>query len=295
MSCWLVAVVMSGCTLRGPTQVVYLKHNQVQVQPGDTLASVALRHHVGVRDLAQCNGLKPPFSLRGVAVLTLPDGSKPHNDSDTPLQPQDGSQEAPDGPTLMQGEKQVEWSSVDTESDDVVTDEPIEPPQKKQTLVADASSSPMTTDIYNHDEDGDAEQPTPKSAMTQESKRTSVPKDTESEQFIRPVDGRVKRSFNAKKSAEGVDFGTSHQEKVRSVASGVVVHAGPMSGESSPMVLVKHDNGWISCYRLLGKVKVKANQTVAQGECLGRTKDCILRFDLRQNRKSVNPLQHIAS
>lgn len=305
----ITALLLAACTFKGSTRVVYLKPGQIQVLPGDTLASVALRHQVGIRELVQCNQLKPPFSLKGVGVLTLPNSDQiRESSSPSALMPQDASDigEA-DGPTLVQADQQVQWSSMEDEEQQETPDNTSRSPKAaaKQSIIADVAHDNKGVNAdFNDDNDGDdvqrgADKKLSKNKNALATVRSRVVSDTEirSEKstFIKPVSGSIKRAFNAKKSSDGMDFATRTKAAVQAVASGTVVHAGPMTGENGSMVLIKHADGWSSCYRSLDGVKVKANQKVSQGDIVGATKSRTLRFDLRQNRKPVNPLKHLGS
>ena len=65
------------------------------------------------------------------------------------------------------------------------------------------------------------------------------------------------------------------------------------------LVLIDHGGGWTSAYGHLTDVQVSVGQSVRAGQVIasagatGQVQQPQLHFELRQNRRPVNPLSHL--
>ena len=90
--------------------------------------------------------------------------------------------------------------------------------------------------------------------------------------FVWPVRGDVISGFGAKPGGQrndGVNIRASTGEPVHAAAAGDVVYAGDQVPGFGNLVLIKHADGWVTAYGHLGKVGVRMQQKVAQGEQIG--------------------------
>jgi murein DD-endopeptidase MepM/ murein hydrolase activator NlpD len=69
---------------------------------------------------------------------------------------------------------------------------------------------------------------------------------------------------------DGVNIAVSPGASVKAAASGEVVYAGNQVPGFGNLVLVKHENGWVTAYAHLSNIDVKMRQTVSQGQILGQ-------------------------
>ncbi len=113
-----------------------------------------------------------------------------------------------------------------------------------------------------------------------------------------PTRGVVKRSFMDPGSKKGIDIGGSLGQPVYAAAAGDVVYSGNGLVGYGNLVIIKHDDTFLSAYgnnrRLLVKEgeHVKAGQMIAE---MGQTgKDgAVLHFEIRQEGKPVDPLRYL--
>ena len=93
----------------------------------------------------------------------------------------------------------------------------------------------------------------------------------------------------------GVDYAAPTGTPVRSVGQGVVDVAGVQGGFGN-VVMVKHTNGHTTVYAHLSRIKVRAGQSVAQGQTLGLVGSTgwatgpHLHFEFRVNGQHKDPL-----
>jgi len=114
-----------------------------------------------------------------------------------------------------------------------------------------------------------------------------------------PADGAVAGRFVAgDASKQGVDIGGSNGQAVRAAGDGVVVYSGGGLVGYGELIIIKHNESWLSAYghnrkRLVNEGQnVKAGQQIAEMGRSGAARD-MLHFEIRYNGKPVDPLQYL--
>lgn len=112
-----------------------------------------------------------------------------------------------------------------------------------------------------------------------------------------PADGALVGSFAAgDPTRQGIDIGGRVGDPVRAAADGVVVYSGTGLVGYGELVIVKHDDQWLSAYghnraRLVNEgQRVKAGDQIAEMGHSGASRD-MLHFEIRYNGKPQDPLQ----
>ena len=66
------------------------------------------------------------------------------------------------------------------------------------------------------------------------------------------------------------------------------------------LVIIRHDNGWVTAYAHLDRVSVSRGQRISKGHALGavgstgRVDTPQLHFEIRRGSEAINPLNHLA-
>lgn len=114
-----------------------------------------------------------------------------------------------------------------------------------------------------------------------------------------PADGSIVATFAAgDPTRQGVDIAGNAGQPVRAAADGVVVYSGSGLVGYGELIIVKHNDQWLSAYghnraRLVNEgALVKAGQQIAEMGRSGATRD-MLHFEIRYNGKPVDPLQYL--
>ena len=114
-----------------------------------------------------------------------------------------------------------------------------------------------------------------------------------------PTRGRLIAQYSSQKNLnKGIDIGGNLGEPVMAAAAGVVVYAGSGIRGYGNLLIIKHDDTFLSAYahnqRLLVAEKsvVKAGQKVAEIGKTG-TDEPKLHFEIRKDGKPVNPLAYL--
>jgi murein DD-endopeptidase MepM/ murein hydrolase activator NlpD len=90
--------------------------------------------------------------------------------------------------------------------------------------------------------------------------------------FVWPVHGPLLSSFGPKpggQRSDGLDISAPAGAAVHAAATGDVVYAGDLVPGLGNLVLIKHDDGWITAYAHLSRTEVKIKDHVMQGAEIG--------------------------
>ncbi|HOV96029.1 MAG TPA: peptidoglycan DD-metalloendopeptidase family protein [Thermomonas sp.] len=114
-----------------------------------------------------------------------------------------------------------------------------------------------------------------------------------------PADGAVISGFAAgDPTRQGVDIAGKAGQPVRAAADGVVVYSGSGLVGYGELVIVKHNDQWLSAYghnraRMVNEgALVKAGQQIAEMGRSGASRD-MLHFEIRYNGKPVDPQEYL--
>ena len=69
--------------------------------------------------------------------------------------------------------------------------------------------------------------------------------------------------------SDGVDIAAADGSPVLAAATGDVVYAGNLVPGFGNLVLIKHEDGWVTAYAHLGRTEVKIRDHVSQGAEIG--------------------------
>lgn len=114
-----------------------------------------------------------------------------------------------------------------------------------------------------------------------------------------PADGALIARFVAgEPTRQGIDIGGNAGAPVRAAADGTVVYSGAGLVGYGELVIVKHDENWLSAYghnrkRLVNEGQVvKAGEQIAEMGRSGASRD-MLHFEIRHNGRPVDPLVYL--
>ena len=114
-----------------------------------------------------------------------------------------------------------------------------------------------------------------------------------------PADGALVGRFVAGETTkQGIDIAGSSGQAVRAAGPGVVVYSGAGLVGYGELIIIKHNDQWLSAYghnrkRLVNEGQnVKAGDQIAEMGRTGTSRD-MLHFEIRYNGKPVDPLQYL--
>ena len=118
-------------------------------------------------------------------------------------------------------------------------------------------------------------------------------------QWLWPVKGKVIAQFSsATQGNKGLDIAGRRGTKISSTASGKVVYAGSALRGYGKLIIIKHNDDYLSAYAHNDKILVKEQQQIKAGDVIalmGNTgaQRVMLHFEVRFRGKSVDPLKYL--
>jgi lipoprotein NlpD len=111
-----------------------------------------------------------------------------------------------------------------------------------------------------------------------------------------PAKGKVSDDFSEK--TKGIDIAGKLGEPVTAASDGKVVYAGNSLRGYGNLVIIKHDNTYLTAYAHNRTLLVKEGDTVKRGQKIAEMGDTDanavkLHFELRVNGKPVNPTPYL--
>ena len=261
------------------------------VKPGDTLYSIALEHGVDYRELAIWNGIDNPAAIRqgqqlrvtgpasavvaaplktpGGAVQAKPLGSGPATPPVAGALPP-GGPAAPSGAVLSEP-KGVRLPYSEQALAQLSRPESTAPPAKVEPQRPDARVEPRP------DTGGDT---------------ARGPDDLD---WAWPVRGKVIGTFNDS-SSKGIAIAGKLGQPVLASAPGRVIFSGTGIRGFGKLIVIKHNNTYLSVYAHNNELVVKEGQNVAKGQKIaemGNTDadQVKLHFEIRRFGKPIDPMK----
>lgn len=242
-----------------------------RVQRGDTLYSIAFRHGLDYRELAQWNGIDAPYTIypgRELRLASARAGAKrtvAAAPTSSPAAPPPATKPGPSEPVAS-----APAAAAAT---------PL-PPTAASPSAAPATPAPKAT------------RPPPAPASDAVATAGDVA-------WRWPADGSVVGTFTAGDPVrQGIDIAGQPGAPVRAAADGTVVYSGNGLIGYGELIIVKHSPAFLSAYghnrkRLVQEGDhVKAGQTIAEMGASAANRN-ELHFEIRRNGKPSNPLDFL--
>lgn len=114
-----------------------------------------------------------------------------------------------------------------------------------------------------------------------------------------PADGQlISRFTEGDPTRQGIGIAGTGGQAVRAAGDGVVVYSGSGLVGYGELIIVKHDDNWLSAYghnrsRLVNEgERVRVGQQIAEMGRSGAARD-MLHFEIRHNGRPVDPLSYL--
>jgi murein DD-endopeptidase MepM/ murein hydrolase activator NlpD len=117
-----------------------------------------------------------------------------------------------------------------------------------------------------------------------------------------PASGKIIAGFGGRPDGthnDGVNLSVPLGTEVHAAESGVVAYAGSELKGYGNLVLLRHDNGWVTAYAHNDELvvkrgdKVKRGQVIAKAGKTGSVDQPQVHFELRQGSKPVDPIPYL--
>ena len=237
------------------------------VQKGDTLCGIALEHGFDYKEVAEWNGIEPPYTIRIGQSVKL--NTSQQTVVVTPLKSGAAAQ-AGEAPLLK-----------------------TQPRAVKQPYSEQAEKEP-TAKPELQDKPAPAELPAEKKEVVQI-------EDDERVEWNWPAAGKVIAPFSeASSSGKGLDIGGKSGQPVLAAGPGKVVYSGSGLRGYGKLVIIKHNKTYLSAYAHNRNLLVKEGQSVSRGQKIAEMGDSDadqvkLHFEIRRFGKPVDPIKYLPS
>ncbi len=222
------------------------------VQPGDTLYSIAFAMGLDATEVAQWNEIADTTKLQvGQRVrLTKPVGFATKSTGGIPQQPNqriviEPIEQSKTIPTISTSTKESETNSV--------------------AKVASPQRSPNTGAI---------------------------------DQWTWPLQGEVVRGFSQAQGQHGIDIQGQAGQAVLATSAGEVVYVGNSLKGYGNLVIIKHNDDFLSAYAHNSEIYVREGERVSSRQRIAsvgvnRNRQTALHFQIRKNGQPVNPISYL--
>lgn len=268
------------------------------VKAGESLYAIARQHKVPVAVLQQQNGISDPTKLRPGVTLKVPGGTgeaaavpaTPPVIAATPAPPSPPRvTQVPTPPAGPASAPQAANPAPGSPQPKIING--VQPKGEQQVASLGGTASDATTMA-----------PIDPPAAQPPTKPNAAATAAAGGKFRWPVRGSVLSGFGKRPDGthnDGVNIAVPFGADVVAADSGTVAYAGNELKGYGNLVLIRHDNGWVSAYAHADQLLVKRGDAIKRGQVIakagktGTVDQPQVHFELRQGSKPVDPLPHM--
>ncbi|KWU00360.1 hypothetical protein APQ14_11100 [Vibrio toranzoniae] len=292
----LLGCALVGCAANSPAPVSSLNKNYssidrgsyrgsyYEVKKGDTLYFIAYVTNKDVNDLVSYNKLSAPYTIHPGQKLKLwrPSYSAPAY-----------------GKSTVAAAAVAAPVAASTTSSAASTPKTI----PKQSKNSKSSPAQTTIKVVKKDSPKKVEQSKSKEYVGSKGKQnvtpTTKPTSDKVSKWLWPTKGRVIKNFSVgEQGNKGIDIAGQRGQPIVSTAGGTVVYSGNALRGYGNLVIVKHNDNYLSAYAHNDRLLVSEGQSVKPGQKIATmgssgASSVRLHFEIRYQGKSVNPKRYL--
>lgn len=253
------------------------------VKPGDTIYHISLDNGQNWKDLARWNNLENPNMIEvGKVLRVLPPESNVSTEGVVvrPVGSQNNPTTSTGSLTVVSASPVAPVAAVApaVSAANAVSGVPGALPAPTVNAVSSAAPSPATLPA-----------PPPRTAPSAVDNSSEIPT------FIWPSSGKVIANFDEAKN-KGIDIGGKAGEPVLAAADGKVVYAGAGLRGYGNLIIIKHNNTYLTAYAHNQTLVAKEDQMVKVGQKIAElgsseSEQPLVHFEIRKLGKPVDPLK----
>ncbi|EGT4384251.1 murein hydrolase activator NlpD [Cronobacter malonaticus] len=251
------------------------------VKRGDTLFYIAWITGNDFRDLAQRNHIEAPYSLNVGQTLQV------GNASGTPITGGNAITQADASAQGIVSKPAQNTSTVVASKPTIIYSEDSGEQSANKMLPGNVSSGAVVAPS------------TAPAVSTQEPTVSSTTNSAPVATWRWPTEGNVIENFSAAEGGnKGIDIAGSKGQAIIATADGRVVYAGNALRGYGNLIIIKHNDDYLSAYAHNDTMLVREQQEVKAGQKIATmgssgTSSTRLHFEIRYKGKSVNPLRYL--
>lgn len=304
-------------------------NNSVIVRKGDTVYSISRRTGASVGDLIAINNLQPPYEIKTGQNIVLPASANRTHVAETPRPNISPAAEivqtsVPGTHTVKPGQTLFSISrAYGYDTDTVAAHNRIRapytlkvgqnlhipsrsqaqnaaytPPAKRTSTPTDKPITPKykLTPVT-------PKTPTPAVKTDREPAQNPAVPEMTSSKFRWPVKGRIISQYGSRPGGgrnDGINVAVPEGTSVKAAENGVVAYAGNELKGYGNLILIRHENNWVTAYAHNKQIFVRRGDTVKRGQIIakagktGSVKSPQLHFEIRKGAQAVDPLKYLS-
>jgi murein DD-endopeptidase MepM/ murein hydrolase activator NlpD len=260
------------------------------LKSGDSVYGIARQHHVSATELQRVNGITDPAKMRPGTVLKVPATSGAAVASAAPAPAAVAS--APNEPVAV-----TQGAGTAASPKIIGGATPVQVESKVASLNGVAPASEAAPGVPAAEA-----APQSKAVKTAAVATAAAAANGAAAKFRWPVKGKVISEFGKRADGthnDGINVAVPAGTDIQAAESGTVAYAGSELKGYGNLILVRHDNGWVSAYAHSDSVLVKRGDAVKRGQVIakagktGTVDQPQVHFELRQGSKPVDPMPHM--
>ncbi len=259
----------------------------VTVKPEDSLYRISKNNNIGLEKLAKINGISEPYNIVVGQKIKIP-----RNNGDTVTTGNTNiKQNNGDYHIVKQGETLYSIAKAyDIDMDELIKKNNLEKPYnlylgQKLFLKTDINDSNVIEE---------------KSSVQDSTKE--LQKKEEVSEFVWPVKGEIIKKFGEKVNDtyfDGISIKSQKGVDIKASKDGEVAYSGNELKGYGNIIILRHENNWLTIYAHCEELKVKQGEKVKQGDIIatvgdtGNVSDYQLYFSIREGREAKDPLKFL--
>ncbi|MEZ9317718.1 murein hydrolase activator NlpD [Vibrio lentus] len=292
----LLSCALVGCAANSPAPVSSLNKNYssidrgsyrgsyYEVKKGDTLYFIAYVTNKDVKDLVSYNNLAAPYTIHPGQKLKLwrPSYSAPAYGKSTVV-----------AAAVVAPAAAATTASASTKPKTTPTKSKSSNSKQAQT-----SAKPVKKDPPKKVEQSKSKEYVGSKGKQNVTPSTKPTSDKVSK-WLWPTKGRVIKNFSVgEQGNKGIDIAGQRGQPIVSTAGGTVVYSGNALRGYGNLVIVKHNDNYLSAYAHNDRLLVSEGQSVKPGQKIATmgssgASSVRLHFEIRYQGKSVNPKRYL--
>lgn len=243
-----------------------------QVKKNDTLYAISLIYDLDYRQLAQWNKIAPPYTIEIGQKIRLSDPNPGSNSTtDTADMPTKAVEIKPKAATATNRNNSQKQTALSRNNKPNLAYRPSYKSQPIKDNTEKQGSSPQKKSIISIDKENMLKL-----------------------NFQWPIKGKVLKSFSEVDN-KGINIAGKIGQDVGAAEAGKVVYSGQGLIGYGNLLIIKHNDLYLSAYANNSRLLVAEGYTVEKGEVIAKvgqagSNKASLHFEIRKNGKPVNPL-----
>lgn len=294
------------------TDTKKVEYKIVTVKKGDNLLKIALKNNSTLREIATINDIKPPYKVYVGQKIKVPFNEtlkiENNNNFDNKKEKTKNYYIVKKGDNLYSISKNNKVSvnkiiknnnlkkpyNIYVGQKLYLNDENIEKNNKQQNLVKNNNIKKNNT-VINTNNDLEIKSNTSNTNITKE-------QTNKNSMFLWPVKGEIIKHFGKQangESSDAIHIKARQGQDILASNSGEVVYAGNELKGYGNIIIIKHDNGWLSIYGYCDTMNVRVKDKVIKGQKIGTVgktgsiTEPQLYFSIRKGKVAMDPTKYL--